>query len=44
MFVSFGEIYLFSDDFYSDISLILTEIPMKQCMDIGATPHVYGDL
>jgi hypothetical protein len=27
-------------DFYSDITLILTTIAVKQCMDIGARPHV----
>jgi hypothetical protein len=35
-------ICLFSDDFYSDSTLILTTIAMKQCMDIGARPHVFN--
>jgi hypothetical protein len=32
-------IFLFIDDFYSDSTLILTIIAMKQCMDIGARPR-----
>jgi hypothetical protein len=35
-------ICLFSDDFYSDSSLTLTTIAVKQHKDIGARPHVYG--
>jgi hypothetical protein len=37
-------ICLFSDDFYSDSTLILATIAMKQCIDIGARPHVCGVL
>jgi hypothetical protein len=33
-------ICLFSDDFSSDSTLILTTITMKQCTDICARPHV----
>jgi hypothetical protein len=33
----------FSDDFHSDSALILT-ISVKQCMDVGARPHVCGVL
>jgi hypothetical protein len=45
-FFNVGTIYricLFSDDFYSDNSLILTTV-LKQCMDIGARHHMCGAL
>jgi hypothetical protein len=35
-------ICLFTDDFYSDSTLILTTVAVKQCIDIGASPHVCG--
>jgi hypothetical protein len=35
-------ICLFTDDFYSDSTLILTTVAVKQCMDIGSRPHVCG--
>jgi hypothetical protein len=35
-------IFLLSDDFYSDSTLILTTIAVKWCMDVGARPHVCG--
>jgi hypothetical protein len=35
-------ICLISGDFNSDNTLILTTIAVKQCMDIGAKPHVCG--
>jgi hypothetical protein len=31
-----------SDDFYSDSTLILMTVAMKQCMDIGARLHGCG--
>jgi hypothetical protein len=34
-------IFLFSDDFYSDTTLILTT-SIKQCMCLGARPRVCG--
>jgi hypothetical protein len=37
-------ICFFSDDFYSDSTLILTTIAVKQCRDIGARSHVCGVL
>jgi hypothetical protein len=37
-------IYLSSDDFYSDSTLILTAIAVKQCMDISARDHICGVL
>jgi hypothetical protein len=33
-------IFLFSDDYYSDSTVILTTIAVKQCMDIGTRSHV----
>jgi hypothetical protein len=36
---SIQRICLFSDDFCSDSTLILTAV--KQCTDIGAKPHVF---
>jgi hypothetical protein len=35
-------ICLFSGDFYSESTLVLTAIAMKQCMNIGARPCVCG--
>jgi hypothetical protein len=33
-----------ADDIYSDTTLILTTVAMKECMDTGARPHVCGVL
>jgi hypothetical protein len=36
------ENFLFSDNLYSDSTLILTAIATKWCIDIGARPDVCG--
>jgi hypothetical protein len=38
--VTIQRIYLLSDDFYSDSTLILTTLAVKECMVIGARLHV----